>query len=197
MSEMTLFELSEYMEGQDCETKDCETKESDEYYTPKYVVDVVRTVLGEIDLDPTSNEIAQRVINAAKYFTTNDDCLSKAWIGKVWLNPPYSRPQPFIDKLISEYDKCNVTDAIVLVNNGTETRWGQTLLNRFSVCFPDHRISFWKTDPDRPEKGNRYAQMIFYLGPNTDGFYSNFSCFGPILTKRKEQEVSTCRTAIF
>lgn len=162
--------------------------DGDEYYTPPYIIAAVREVLGEIDLDPASSELAQTVVGAKYYFTKADDGLSEEWHGRVFHNPPYSKPAPFIAKLLIEYMAGRTTEAIVLVNNGTETQWGQTLFRqRCPVCFVGahdgrgSRISFWRKSPAEPKGGNRYAQMIAYLGPNPDRFAKVFSQFGTIL----------------
>jgi DDE superfamily endonuclease len=46
-----------------------------EWYTPAEHVELVREVLGGIDLDPASNDKAQEVVRAAAYFTKADDGL--------------------------------------------------------------------------------------------------------------------------
>jgi hypothetical protein len=162
--------------------------DGDEYYTPPYIIAAARQVLGTIDLDPASCALAQRVIQAEAYLTKADDGLSVPWYGTVWLNPPYSKPAPFVTKLIIERDLGNTTAAIIITNNGTETAWGQALLARYPVCFVGagssggngSRISFWQADPDEPKKGNRYAQMIFYLGNEPEKFAKVFGQFGVI-----------------
>jgi len=63
-----------------------------EWYTPTVYVEAARQVLGEIELDPASSEIAQRVVQAVDYFTIDLDGLKQPWFGKVWLNPPYAQP---------------------------------------------------------------------------------------------------------
>ena len=60
-------------------------------YTPAKEVEAAREVLGTIDLDPASNPQAQETVKAEKFFTEDDDGLSKEWDGNVWLNPPYHR----------------------------------------------------------------------------------------------------------
>lgn len=165
---------------------DPELEDSDEYYTPPYIIEAARKTLGAIDLDPASCVKAQRVVKADAFFTKQDNGLESPWFGRIWLNPPFSNPAPFTTKLIDEYEAKRVTAAILLVNNGTETKWGQALLRRYPVCFVGahedrgSRISFWKHDPDEPKAGNRYAQMIFFLGDYTQTFASVFSQFGVI-----------------
>ena len=62
-------------------------------------------MLGEIDLDPASNAIAQQTVRASNYFTRDDDALAKPWEGRVWLNPPYAQPliNQFVQKLVGEF----------------------------------------------------------------------------------------------
>jgi hypothetical protein len=97
------------------------------------------------------------------------------------MNPPYSQPLigQFIDKLETE----EYQQAIVLVNNATETKWGQKLLSMSSaVCFHTGRIRFVDTDGelgDAPLQG----QMIAYIGKNYKEFQSEFSKYGICLRK--------------
>jgi hypothetical protein len=62
-----------------------------EWYTPREYVDAAREVLGAIDLDPATSAVAQRTIQASRFFTREDDGLQHEWHGRVWLNPPYAR----------------------------------------------------------------------------------------------------------
>ena len=57
---------------------------NDEYYTPFEVVQAARFAMNGIDLDPASNHIAQKVVEATKYYTKEDDGLSKEWSGRVF-----------------------------------------------------------------------------------------------------------------
>jgi ParB family chromosome partitioning protein len=95
------------------------------------------------------------------------------------MNPPYAQPLvgQFIDKLVGS---AQVPQAIVLVNNGTETRWGQTLLEwADAVCFPSTRIRF--LDPDGNPGAPLQGQMIAYKGDSVDAFMLAFGQFGAVL----------------
>lgn len=61
---------------------------SGERFTPPYLVEAARRVLGGIDLDPASCAKANTVIKADQYFTRDDNALTQNWRGKVFLNPP-------------------------------------------------------------------------------------------------------------
>ncbi len=122
---------------------------NNEWYTPKNIVEMARLTLGNIDLDVSSSEVANRTVKADKYYTIEDDALVQDWYGRVWMNPPYSRNKlsKFIDKLVSSVESGDVTHAIVLVNNATETRWFRNLCSiSDKVCFPSKRIKFLRSN---------------------------------------------------
>ena len=150
-----------------------------EWYTPAEIIEAVREVMGGIDLDPATSNEAQAVIKATRCFTPDDNLsLTSQWTGRIWLNPPYARPliSRFIDKLIAEE---GVSQAAVLVNNATETEWGQKLLLWCDVaCFPKGRIKFW-----RPRKASAplQGQMICYRGERADRFGEVFAKYGVVL----------------
>lgn len=147
-----------------------------EWYTPEEYVELARKVLGEIDLDPASCEIAQRTVKARKYYTKEDDGLKKPWHGRVWLNPPYSNPDMgrFVDKLLAERNAKRVKAAILLSHNFTDTGWFQkAAMLCQAICFTRGRIGF--LDADGQEQGRGNGQAFMYFGPNTGEFFDVFS----------------------
>ncbi len=153
---------------------------NNEWYTPPKILDRVRAVLGSIDLDPASIEEANRVVGATKYYSADEDGLSKPWSGRIFMNPPYSQPLiwEFCKTLVDSYRSGDVTEAIVLVNNATETRWFQMLMEEASaVCLPKGRIRFW-----HPEKISSplQGQVILYFGVNAYRFIEHFKDIGSV-----------------
>lgn len=69
---------------------------SDEWYTPKWVFDSLGV---EFDLD-VAHPAFDTDVPCKRYYTIDDDSLNKEWDGFVWMNPPYSKPTPFIDRFI-------------------------------------------------------------------------------------------------
>ena len=150
-----------------------------EWYTPKEYLDAVKSVMGCIDVDPASSQIANTIVQAATYYTVADDGRNKDWTGNVFMNPPYAHPliDEFTNKLISEIQSGNTKQAIVLVNNATETKWFQSLANKAAaVCFPQSRLKFWS--PEKASATPLQGQACLYFGNDIKAFRSEFGKYG-------------------
>jgi DNA N-6-adenine-methyltransferase (Dam)/Sigma-70, region 4 len=152
-----------------------------EWYTPGNVIEAARNVLGGIDLDPASTALANATVGAARYFTVDDDGLARPWKGRVWLNPPYRTGlvERFIYRAIDLFEQGDVTAAVVLTNNATDTRWWQRLAAAASaVCFPAGRIRFLAHDGE--QRTPLQGQTIAYLGGDGKVFVEEFARFGEV-----------------
>lgn len=146
-----------------------------EWYTPSKYIESARNAMGSIDLDPASNDFANETVKATTYFTEETNGLEQEWYGNVWLNPPYDSEliQMFADKLVSS----NCEQAIVLVNNATETQWFKTLISMASAyVFTEGRIKFLKRDGEHatPLQG----QVFLYFGNRVKEFVTEFVQYG-------------------
>lgn len=166
------------------------SSETNEHYTPHDIINATKEVIGEIDLDPASNLIAQQWIGATKFYTKEDDGMSKNWEGRVWLNPPYGKKSKdnygagkWFEKLHESYISGSVIEAIAL---GRGDSIGLKLLTKNYVWCDCDRISFLD------EKGNIQSNpvpgsRIFYLGMRNTQFAKVFKQFGTILVNFTER----------
>lgn len=148
---------------------------NNEWYTPADIIESARKVLGTIDLDPASSGIANETVKADTFFTAEDDGLAHEWTGNIWLNPPYASGliEKFIDKLLES----KFNQAIVLVNNSTDTEWFMRLAKRATaVVFPKGRVKFYK--PDGTVGAPLQGQAILYFGEHVSVFKENFKEYG-------------------
>lgn len=154
-----------------------------EWYTPADYTAAARAVMGAIDLDPASSEVANQLVCAARFFTAADDGLAQDWHGRVWMNPPYAQPlvARFCDKLADAVRRGHVSQACVLVNNATETAWFQTLLDvAAAVCFIKGRVKFLDSQLN-PNGAPLQGQALLYIGPNVTAFRAAAASFGKVL----------------
>lgn len=160
------------------------TEGENEWYTPPQYLEAARRVMGGIDLDPASSDRAQELVQATVYYTKDDDGLRRPWSGRVWMNPPYSKDliYPFCERLCEFYAAGDVSEAIVLVNNATETTAFQRMAElASSMCFHAKRIKYLNADlvvAETPVQG----QAFVYFGANADVFRGEFIQFGFTVT---------------
>ena len=156
----------------------------EEWYTPKIYIDSARAVLGEINIDPASNNFSQKTINADVFYTIDDDGLTKEWSGKVWMNPPYTARviNRFIEKLVNHFQAGEVTEAIILTNSNTDTSWfHQGASEGSAVCFTSGRINFLKESGEKSSPTN--GQSFIYFGKNIEAFKAEFLKHGLVMVK--------------
>ncbi|MBE1275092.1 DNA N-6-adenine-methyltransferase [Enterovibrio baiacu] len=155
---------------------------NDEFYTPHEIVESARTVLGSIELDPSSCEEANRTVLAHRIFTKDDDGLSQKWVADtVWMNHPFSRinNKLWTQKLVDEYQSGNVNEAVMICFASTSESWFQKLYE-FPICFLNKRTNF--SGKKSPTKGC----AVIYLGGNTQAFVDEFSKHGSVMQRLRE-----------
>jgi len=165
---------------------------SNEWYTPSRYIEAARRVMGSIDLDPASCEMANKVVKAEKFYNIKDNGLLQSWHGNIWLNPPYSQAirargglftstvQNFTTKLLCEFSIGNIKQAILLATAQVNSLWFAPMW-QYTICFPNHTIAFYgkKTKPKNTLK-HLWGSCFVYLGPSESAFIEHFSPFGRI-----------------
>jgi hypothetical protein len=161
-----------------------------EHYTPPYILAAARQVMGSIELDPASCEIANRTIKAERFYTAADDGLSQPWVAAtLWVNPPYGRDpkrnhQAFIRHLIPAYEDGDVGQAMLLVNASTGDKWFFPLW-RFWICFMYERIAFLD-EALIPQTSPTHNNVVVYFGTHGRRFADVFSALGRVVPPDKQ-----------
>ena len=115
---------------------------TDEWYTP---IELINS-LGSFDLDPCAPEVPLWR-TATTMFDKNVDGLKQDWFGRVWLNPPYSRPliEQFVNRMVEH------NNGIALLFNRCDSKMfiDVILEKATAIKFLKGRIKFYKKDGTR------------------------------------------------
>jgi hypothetical protein len=149
---------------------------SDEHNTPKFLIDAARAIMGGIDLDPMSNAIANRTIRAHRIYTKANDGLTKPWIGRVWLNPPFSLANRAVPRLIQSYESGDVFEAVLLLKSAVDTKRYQ-LLYPYPFVELNKRVNY--VSPDN-KYVSPFATTLFYFGSNFPRWRQIMSDYGRV-----------------
>ena len=173
---------------------------TNEWLTPPEYIEEIREVLGGISLDPASNEIANRIVKATRYFTIEDDGLSMEWrCDSLFVNPPYgktgakSNQEIWARKLMEEFLYTRTQSAIILTRVVAGYVWFDNLFHKVRppVCITEGRIAFIKPEwvnedgsVTRPRKGagrSKVASAFWYFGMDWGKFEKVFSKIGRVI----------------
>jgi len=161
------------------------TTTSDEFYTPAQEIQLVKDVLCVISLDPASCKLANATVKAQRYYTREDDGLTKSWESRaLFCNPPFSRGliAQFAKRFVDCGKKADFDSGIMLVNANTSSSWFQMLMTECdAVCFCGAGNGF----PSRIKfiggaSTARAASAYFYLGEDRDDFINVFERRGKV-----------------
>lgn len=141
---------------------------SDEYATPQWLWRKLSRPLDGFDLDAASG--AEPTPIAETRFTAEDDGLSQAWHGDVWLNPPFGdqssvgggKRGEWLTKARNEIARDEVRTVTILLPVDTSTQWWHQHVAEASViCFLDGRLNY--ESPDE-EGGTSFASEVAVYG---------------------------------
>jgi phage N-6-adenine-methyltransferase len=151
------------------------SSESEQWNTPQLIIDRVLKVMRTIELDPCSNSHDNPNIPAQCVYTEEDNGLSHAWFGTVYMNPPYGDViKEWVEKLASDYEDGHLQEAIALLPARTDTQWFRRLRD-YPRCFVWGRLRFSDATNSAP-----FPSMVVYLGENVETFTDIFSDIGDV-----------------
>jgi len=73
---------------------------NDEFYTPKFIFDGLNCTF---DLDVASPVANKTNVPAKNKYTSKENGLVQNWKGFVWMNPPFSKAEPWVNKFIEHF----------------------------------------------------------------------------------------------
>ena len=150
-----------------------------EWYTPPQYVESARKVMGSIDCDPCTSELAQQVVKADAWYTIETDGLAHKWQGTVWMNPPYAAKiiTRFVEKLLAHLSDGTVSQAIMLTHNNVDTAWfHKAAMVCQSACFTRGRVRFY--DERGQANSPTHGHVFVYFGRRKKTFEKEFAQYG-------------------
>lgn len=150
---------------------------SSDWGTPAEWVERVRSVIGDIDLDPCSSVEHNDRVLARSFITAEENGLELPWRGRVFVNPPGGRglPRLFFIKFLYDYLSGAISEGVYLGYSLEQLLWVGRLLKEKPlsgqlVAVPHSRIRFIGAGSS-PTHGN----FFLYLGPDKGRFKATFS----------------------
>lgn len=126
---------------------------SDEHYTPRILFDTLGLTFGT---DVCAPKGGVPWIPAINYYDLERSGLENPWFGMVWMNPPFSKPAPWVDKFIQHNDGI----ALCVVSR---SKWFNALWNASDAIVPFPRA--WKFERmDGSNKAISFQSFLFALG---------------------------------
>lgn len=151
---------------------------TNEHFSPPWLVEIARCLMGGIDYDPASSRIANQQIVKAKFFSTEEDdslrrpdwsILNSASKPRVYLNPPggkiknRSGQQIFFNRLYKEWVDGNIQEAFYVGFNLNILHLAPKILD-FPVGILADRVRYYTHDfvNNTVREGNYSAKSLDY-----------------------------------
>lgn len=98
-------------------------------------------------------------LDTPNFFTKQDNSLTKEWNGNVFLNPPYSNIDQWVEKAFNEYERDRDRVIVMLIPSRTDTKYFHKLIAPYAeVRFIKGRLKF-------SEKGSApFPSMVVIFG---------------------------------
>ena len=132
------------------------SKTRDGWTTPK------RLCTFFVSLFTLNIDVAASVHNAlcSRFYTEEDDALTKPWTGRVWCNPPYSHTGLWILKAVEEVRAGNAEIVVMLVPGSIGVSWFSLASSTSKWWSFDKRIQF-DPPPSIKKSSNNAGSVLF------------------------------------
>lgn len=151
--------------------------QTDEWLTPPGIIDALGGS-GSFGLDPCS-PLERPWATAQHHLTVADDGLDSPWDGRVWLNPPYSDVEPWMQRL-AEHGR-----GTALVFARCETTWWFRWVwpHADAMLFLAGRLSFHRPDGTAAAHNSGGPSVLIAYGPEDAAVLSASRLDGALVTK--------------
>lgn len=171
-------------------TKRSRSVPTDDRFTGPEIFELVRRVWpGGADTDPAWHP--RSFSRARTCYPKCCDGLRRTWLGRVWLNPPWSSPGPWVARLLEQLRRGTASEAMLLVCNDPSTAWFKQAAQHASAVALLGRERYWQWIPRRRrlERGGTpgFTSAIFYFGPEADAFVAEFRAAGYVAMPLRER----------
>jgi len=126
---------------------------SENWETPKELLEPLYSVFGAFDLDPCSPTSGRTApVRAKVHYTETDDGLSLPWFGTVYMNPPYGRSiHNWTAKAKAEVAQGNAKVVVGLLAARPATAyWHRDIAGSASIFFLKGRLKFGNAEQVAP-----------------------------------------------
>lgn len=138
---------------------------NDELYTPVWIFDALGL---QFDLDVASSNSDQIIVPATKRFTIEDDALTKEWNGRVWMNPPFSKPSPWVEKWLAH------RNGIALLPLSGNSKWWRDLWHSDAAVSMIKPNTYF-TNPEGKEQTIWWGISLWAIGSENISALQNIS----------------------
>jgi hypothetical protein len=143
--------------------RDHALEQRDEHYTPKHIFE---TMALKFDLDVAAPTGGVSWIPAKEHFDENSNGLESSWFGRVWMNPPYSKPTPWVNKFL---DHGNGVALLVV----SRSQWFRDMWDQCDAIVPTpYNMKFER--PDGAKKQISFQTFLFAKGEENAAALNNF-----------------------
>lgn len=125
---------------------------TDVWLTPPYIL----RALGAFDLDPCAAPDPRPWPTAARHIALPEDGLRAPWLGRCWVNPPYTAISPWLAKL-ADHEAGGT--ALIFARTETLAFQAHVFGRAAAVLFLAGRLTFCKPN-GQPGKGNAGAPSV-------------------------------------
>ncbi len=122
-------------------------QKDDEYYTPKYIVDM----FGHFDYDPATTTKKANEFNIKNFDTINTNGLCSDWsqYKRIWINPPFTLKKEFLQKACETYDLCKNDIYVLLPIEFLTTKTFHCICKGGILFIPNGLIKFEQVGSDK------------------------------------------------